>query len=168
MLAGRGGKKLGRWGFDRLSTFGILEGESSEWLVALLRRLVTAGYCTISGDRYPLVKMTRLGWEVLKGDKPVRVIAPSRKRRRSRSRGSRPDRPSGDEGVLFDALREARRALAKEHGVPAYVVCSDRTLLEIASVAPSDASALEDVYGMGPAKVARFGDALLEVVGAHR
>jgi len=167
MLAGRGGKKLSRWGFDRLSTYGILEGESSEWLVALLRRLVTAGYATISGDRYPLVGMTRLGWEVMKGEKPVRVIAPSKNQRRSRTKGSRPDRPDGAEGKLFDALREARRALAKEHGVPAYVVCSDRTLLEIASVAPSDAASLEDVYGMGPSKVARFGDALLAVVAQH-
>lgn len=174
MLAGRGGEKLARWGFDRLSTYGILQGESAEWLGALIRRLITAGYATISGDRYPLVGMTRLGWKVMKGDKPVRVIAPDRKevarrsgKKRGRGKGTSLERPGGAEGELFEALREKRRELAKEHGVPAYVVCSDRTLLEIASTAPGDAAALEGVHGMGPAKVARFGDALLEVVAAR-
>ena len=174
MLAGRGGEKLARWGFDRLSTYGILEGESAEWLVALIRRLITAGYATVSGDRYPLVGMTRLGWEVMKGDKAVRVIAPDRNevarrnpKKRGRGRGSSIERPSGLDGSLYDALREKRRELAKEHGVPAYVVCTDRTLMEIATEAPGDSASLEEVYGMGPAKVARFGDALLEVVAAR-
>ena len=64
MLAGKGGKKLQRWGMDRMSTFGVLKKERVEWLVQLQRRLITAGYATISGDRYPVVHITKAGWQV--------------------------------------------------------------------------------------------------------
>ena len=57
--------------------------------------------------------------------------------------------------------------MAKARKVPAYVVCPDRTLKEIAVVRPGDLAELEGIHGMGPAKVARFGDALLEVVDGY-
>ena len=56
---------------------------------------------------------------------------------------------------------------AREHGVPPYVVASDRTLREIAMLRPRDLEALVQAHGIGPAKAERFGEGLLEVVARH-
>jgi len=65
---------------------------------------------------------------------------------------------------LFERLRETRLELAKQKGVPAYVVCHDRTLMEIAADRPTDLAALAKVAGMGPARIEAYGETLLSVV----
>ena len=61
-------------------------------------------------------------------------------------------------------MRVHRATLAIEAGVPAYVVAHDRTLAEIAALKPTTATELEGIRGMGPVKIARYGEALLAVV----
>lgn len=65
---------------------------------------------------------------------------------------------------LFEKLRARRRELAEERGVPAYVVFSDATLLEIAARRPTSLGELAVISGVGPTKLSRYGVAVLEVV----
>jgi ATP-dependent DNA helicase RecQ len=67
---------------------------------------------------------------------------------------------------LFEALRKWRSERAKADGVPAYVLFSDRTMRELVAVRPPDLARLLEVWGLGEARVARFGEELLEVIGA--
>ena len=69
---------------------------------------------------------------------------------------------------LFDALREARRTLAAEAGVPAYVIFHDSTLREIAAARPTSLAELAQVNGVGRTKLERYGDAMLAVVESAR
>ena len=69
-------------------------------------------------------------------------------------------------GALFDRLREWRRKRAQADGVPAYVVFHDRTLAEIAERKPRDWADLAAVAGVGPGKLERYADEVLEVVAA--
>jgi DNA helicase-2/ATP-dependent DNA helicase PcrA len=103
--------------------------------------------------------------------------APAGRERPRRSR-TRPDLPRAqgapapsdldDEGrELLDALKAWRTAKARAAAMPPYVICNDRTLVEIASRRPRTATALRAVHGLGEVKVTRFGDELLELVGAH-
>ena len=66
--------------------------------------------------------------------------------------------------VLFEALREFRLAEARRQGVPPYVIASDRTLRDIARLRPATAGALELAHGIGPAKVERYGAAIVAIV----
>jgi ATP-dependent DNA helicase RecQ len=68
---------------------------------------------------------------------------------------------------LWEALRECRRQLAAEHNVPPYVIFHDATLKQMAAQRPSDASALLAIGGVGQAKLARYGERFLAVIGAH-
>jgi ATP-dependent DNA helicase RecQ len=70
--------------------------------------------------------------------------------------------------ALFDALRVHRLEVSREHGVPPYVVASDRTLREVAVLQPRDMDALLEAHGVGPAKAARFGEGILDVVARAR
>jgi len=68
------------------------------------------------------------------------------------------------DGELFQRLRALRRALADAEGVPAYIVFSDAVLARMAAERPTDESGLLAVAGVGPAKLARYGDAFLRVL----
>jgi len=93
---------------------------------------------------------------------------PDRARSRlGRARGGDTDGPEPD-GPLLDALKEWRRLLAKASSVPAYVVFNDATLRAIATAFPGSRDQLLDISGIGPVKVERYGDAVLELVARHR
>ena len=106
----------------------------------------------------------------MKGEVPALIVLPRISEERApSSRRSRPERappPSltGPEQVLFERLRACRAEIAKESGVPAYVVAHDRTLIEIAKKKPQSRARLLDVHGMGPARVEQYGERLLRVL----
>ena len=70
------------------------------------------------------------------------------------------------DGELFQRLRVLRRALADAEGVPAYIVFSDAVLARMATARPTDEAGLLAVPGVGPAKLARYGEAFLRVLRA--
>lgn len=170
MLHGTNNERLRRLGLVELSTHGLLESHPKPWLLVLLRRLMTAGLIDLTGSEFPVPFLTERGVATMKGDEPVRVLlpppdagrpaTPKRERRRTGAR----EVPEGVDDALFERLREARLDLARAKGVPAYVVCQDRTLLEIAAVRPATPEALADIYGMGPARIESYGQRLLETV----
>jgi ATP-dependent DNA helicase RecQ len=67
---------------------------------------------------------------------------------------------------LFEVLRALRRRLADERGVPAYVVFSDRSLLEMAARLPGTPEEMLSIAGVGPAKLERYGDQFLAAIAA--
>jgi len=68
---------------------------------------------------------------------------------------------------LFEALREARRALAASAGVPPYVVFHDSTLRGIAAARPRSLGELSAIEGIGAAKLERYGEAMLNAVRSY-
>ncbi|MGZ4212728.1 MAG: ATP-dependent helicase [Actinomycetota bacterium] len=93
-------------------------------------------------------------------DRPVAVAAPARA---SAPAGSRaPAAPAGS--PLFEALRSWRAGVARDAGLPAYVVFHDATLAEIARLAPATRAALRSISGVGPLKMQRYGDEILKIV----
>ena len=187
LLRGAADERLARTGLDRTRTFGALADRPEEWLQRLLRRCVTAGWVDFGGDQRPVVRLTGAGRSVMRGERPARVeLPPARVARPSGARGraalpagaAAPPRraraaaadPGGLSAVdlaLWEALRAHRLAAARAHGVPPYVVAHDRTLAEIAREKPRSADALGQIYGMGPARIARYGEGFLGLVRRH-
>jgi ATP-dependent DNA helicase RecQ len=168
LLRGAKDPRLERAGLHRTPTWGALEDHTEEWLLRLLRRCVTAGWVDFtSGDR-PMVRLTSAGRAVMKAERPARLLLPAaaaspRPAPRNRKVVSPlPDRPVDE--TLFEALRRHRLRLAREQGVPPYVVAGDRTLREIAATRPGTLEELGALYGIGPAKAEKYGPGLLEVV----
>jgi ATP-dependent DNA helicase RecQ len=177
LLAGLPDPRLERSGLQGTKTFGALKGKSEEWLLLLLRRCATAGWLDFTpGDR-PVVLLTDAGRTILFAQGPVRLLLPpeasSRERPRSAGGGASGKRRApaavlaSDDEALFDALRARRLELARVGRVPPYVVASDRTLREFAQLRPQSMAELEGIYGIGPAKAARYGKELLAVVRAE-
>lgn len=168
----RTGKVIER-GHDRVSTFGIgADLDANQWR-AVLRQLVTLRLVEVDHEHWNVLRLTPASREVLTGARRLTLREdPSRgagSGRRSR-RGASAAAPAGAlppaEEALFQALREWRRGIAREHGVPAYTVLHDATLRDIAMRRPASAAALAGIPGLGAIKLARYAPAILEVVTA--
>lgn len=175
MLKGVDSEKTRKFGFTGLSTFGLLRDRSSEWIVALLRALLAAGWIDLTTTDHPVPYLTRAGADVMKGDAPARLMLPAEPRSHGRgartrtrsSAASSPREPVALDPVaapIFEKLRAHRAEIAKSRGVPAYVVALDRTLVEMAQVRPKTTDQLLMLHGMGPARAEQYGESFLRVL----
>jgi ATP-dependent DNA helicase RecQ len=99
----------------------------------------------------------------LKGEDRLDLVLPPKRARRARRGGDGVDHPHDP---LFEALRARRRDLARDAGVPPYVIFHDSTLREMAELKPTSLHALSRVTGVGTAKLDKWGGAFVEVVQA--
>jgi ATP-dependent DNA helicase RecQ len=170
MLHGTDNERVRRLGLTRLSTHGILSDRPKAWVLALLRRLVTGGLVDLTTSEFPLPYLTSTGVAVMKGEAPVRVLLPDddvgKRPSKAVKRTAAAALPDNVDRELFERLRATRLELAKARGVPAYVVCHDRTLLEMAAYKPSSVEALSEIHGMGPARISSYGEPFLAAVRA--
>jgi ATP-dependent DNA helicase RecQ len=158
VLAGNESEKVLSFGHHRLSVFGIASPEEIALVPAAARALVARD--ALRADAYGGLSFGPAARPILKGEETLVIAVPPKRDKRRRDRGGGPADP------LFDALRELRRSLAAEAGVPAYVVFHDSTLREIAAARPSTLAELGRVNGVGRAKLERYGGAMLEAVAA--
>lgn len=172
MLHGTENERLRRLGLTGLSTHGLLSGHPKAWVLALLRRLITAGLVDLTTSEFPIPYLTPLGIATMKDEESVRVLLPPPdagrpKKAREDRRSSSREIPDNVDPSLFERLRATRLELARAKGVPAYVVCHDRTLLEMAAHKPRSVQALAEIHGMGPARIERYGEPFLATVSSH-
>src|SRR5262249_40870780 len=168
-------------------TFGNLKEHPESWLLALLRRCVTAGWVSFAGRDHPVVVLTEEGRAVMKGARPVRLLLPPHRpggraaatpaaARRAGAAAPSGTRGAGTAGAetddpraaaLFEALRRHRLQVARAEGIAPFIVASDRTLRDIAALRPRDLGELQLAHGIGPHKAERYGAGFLEVVAGR-
>ncbi len=169
VLLGKATDKVTAAGHDSLSTFGLLNRETSAAIRGYIEQLVGSGLLVRDGDPYPIVRLTGAGAALLRGDGACELFRevepPSKKRRRSALRESFATTIDSD---LFDVLREVRMKLARARGVPPYVIFHDTTLREMAERRPKTFDDLHDIRGVGAKKAADFGDAFLDAIRTFR
>jgi ATP-dependent DNA helicase RecQ len=113
--------------------------------------------------------VTDEGWRVLKGESRIELrkelAAPAGKASRRDKRAAEASAiANDDDAALLVALKALRTRLAQAQKVPAYVVFSDRTLIELATHRPASLHALREIHGVGDTKLERYGTAFLEVI----
>ena len=177
LLRGADDLRLQRAGLDQSPTYGVLSEKQEEWILTLLRRCVTAGWVDFSGTDRPVVVVTDEGYDVIHERRPARLLLPSAdagkrpaagaaRKSGGRKRAAVPSDLDAQGARIFEALRGWRLETAREEGKPPYVVASDRTLRDIATLKPADMDELQLAHGIGPAKVEKFGAHILRVIRA--
>ena len=165
VLRGGEGEKIRQFGHDRVSTYGIGADLDAKTWRGVFRQLVAMGLLSVDAEAYGGLRLTDASRIVLTGGQRV-----SMRRELVEKASRREDRPRTGVSVLpealplFRALRDLRARLAKEQNVPAYVIFHDSTLREIAERRPDSMHALSRVPGIGGAKLARYGEDVLEVL----
>ncbi|HEX8401764.1 MAG TPA: DNA helicase RecQ [Allosphingosinicella sp.] len=157
VLGGKDSEKVRSFGHDRLSVFGIADADELALLRPVARALMARD--ALRADEYGGLSFGPGAKALLKGEETLELVLPPRRERRSRRGQAEPD---GD--PLFEALRACRRDLAKQSGVPPYVIFHDSTLREMAELKPTSLGALGRVSGVGEAKLERYGAAFVAVV----
>jgi ATP-dependent DNA helicase RecQ len=165
VLTGVADDRVLQRGHDQLSVFGIVDAEEARLLKPLSRALQARG--SLLPTEHGGLMLGGDARAILKGEASVSIVLPPQKEPRGR-RGDRSGRSgSGVNPIgnpLFDALRELRRALAQEAGVPPYVIFHDSTLREMAELRPTSLAALGEVGGVGARKLDAYGDAFVNVI----
>ncbi|HEY2394545.1 MAG TPA: DNA helicase RecQ [Rudaea sp.] len=156
---------------DALSTFGIgADLDVRQWR-SVFRQLVAAGLLATDDDGFGVLRLTAASRGVLRGETTVslRRVADRQERRASRKATRAKSRQTDlaiapHETAMWQSLRELRAQLAREQGVPAYVIFHDATLLQMLRDRPRTLGQLAAMSGIGAAKLTRYGETFLGVL----
>jgi ATP-dependent DNA helicase RecQ len=170
ILLGKETEKVRQHGHQSLKVFGVgADLRETEWRAAL-RQLLAQGLLAVGGE-YGTLSLTGASADVLGGQRQVslRREAPRPAKAAKAARAGKAGRAApvdlpAEAAPVFERLRAWRGGVAKEQGVPAYVIFHDATLREIAAGHPSSLAELSEVNGVGEAKLAKYGDQVLEVL----
>jgi ATP-dependent DNA helicase RecQ len=174
VLTGKPEERIVRNHHDRLSVFGIgRDVDAAQWR-GVIRQLVAAGHLVADDEGHGTLLLAESARPLLRGEAAfaVRKATPASSARApgSRRRGARRTQavPGLDEreAALYQALREVRGDLSREAGVPPYVICHDRSLVDMVRLRPRTPDELKLVHGMGDARVSRYGAKFLEALKA--
>lgn len=167
VLMGSGEARLTQIGHDRLSTYGLMREIPRTQIRDWIEQLVSQRFLERTGE-YAVLQVTQAGRELLRGEGVVRLgfrKPPAEDDRHSgRPRLSPVEMLQGVDLELFHCLASWRKDAAAAAAVPAFVIFSDRTLIDLAQRRPSDMSNLRLAYGMGDQKITDYGTAVLALV----
>jgi ATP-dependent DNA helicase RecQ len=156
----------------RLSTFGVgADMDEKQWR-SVFRQLLAAGLLEADAEGYGTLGLTTASRAVLGGERPVKLREDARPERATRRKREAKRMASGSLGIeayeqsTWDALRALRTQLAKQQGVPPYVVFHDATLLAMLRAMPANEDELATISGVGESKLKRYGRDFLAVINA--
>ncbi|MDV6341325.1 DNA helicase RecQ [Nitrosomonas sp. Is35] len=165
ILRGNLTERVKEWHHDRLTTFGIGKELPEKTWRAVFRQIIALGLLSADSVSHGALHLTEASRAVLKGQQAVQL------RLQTQAGRAFEKRQSGDlmlldatERYLWEQLRAWRAKMAKEHGVPAYVIFHDATLRELARQCPKTQEELRQVSGIGARKLDKYGGYLIEIL----
>lgn len=166
ILHGSSNAKILKSGYDKLQTYGIMSETSIRRIIYTMEYLTNTGYLTLSDDEYPVLRTNQQSLVGLQGETPLVMKLPKEKETYIPKKVKETE-TAGDP-VLFEKLSALRTALAKEEGMPAYIVFSNAALRDMSQKVPVTDSEFLDVSGVGQAKLEKYGEAFMEVIRSYK
>jgi ATP-dependent DNA helicase RecQ len=173
VLRGKATDRTRQYGHDKLSTWGVGADLSEQQWRAVLRQLVSLGHVAAEGE-FNTLALQDSARAVLKGEVEIRLREAEEKKPRGKtSKAGRTAKPKADPSLgldaeaqeRFEALKSWRSEVAREHGLPAYVIFQNTTLAEMARQLPGDLTELGEISGVGAKKLEAYGREILRVLG---
>jgi ATP-dependent DNA helicase RecQ len=173
VLRGKATDKTRQHGHDQLSTWGCGADLSEQQWRAVLRQLIALGHVAAEGE-FNTLALQNSARAVLKGEVEVRLREAEEKKPRGKgAKSGRVAKPKADPALgldteaaeRFEALKAWRSEVAREHGLPAYVIFQNTTLAEMARQMPADLAELGEISGVGAKKLEAYGREILRVLG---
>ena len=169
--------------YNELKTFGVGRDVSVRDWQAYMLQMLQMGFFEVAYNMHNQMKVTPLGWKVLKGEHQVSlVIVENEERAPRQQRVNRPSRASSipvvhaervifedemsgvEDQKLFEYLRKIRKNLADEQGYPPYIVLSDKSLHELTRMKPTTLQAFGLISGIGEFKIKKYGDTFIKAI----
>lgn len=155
VLKGSQNKKVLQFGFERLSTYGLMKEYTLKEIKDMINVLAAEGYIYLTEGQYPIVKIHPKAVPVLKGE--CKVWQRIQKKQEQHK----------EDESLFELLRALRKEISAAENVPPYVVFPDSTLREMCAYLPADRTAMLAIKGVGEVKFNNYGHRFLEVIDGY-
>ena len=173
ILLGKGTAQVEKFKHDRLSTYGIGSSLSQHQWSSLFRQLVAGGLLEADMEAYGGLRLTNDARPILKGEKAIwlrRDSETAKRKAKAPKRGVATTTGDGrqHESPLWQALKAKRLELAREQGVPPYVIFHDSTLISLHDQRPQTTAEFAQISGVGQAKLLRYADHFLGVLSEYR
>lgn len=164
VLRGAATEKILARGHDQLPTYGVGQDRPKSFWQGLVRQMLAAGHIEQDIAGYGGLKLTATGEVVLRGKASVEIREIKVKRENRRTKTAIAAAAAEVDHDLLGRLKALRRDLAAERGVPAYVIFSDASLIDMCHIQPRDLDEMASVNGVGPKKLKDFGEVFLEAL----
>ncbi len=166
ILLGKDDERIQRNQHHKLSTFGIGVDISTPQWRSIFRHLITADYLAVNMERHGALQLTEKSRPLLRSQESLylrKYIKPQAEKSSTTRKHQKTTLRPQDE-PLWDALRECRKTLADQAGVPPFVIFHDSTLLEMVKDRPQTLQQMLNISGVGAQKLERYGEVFLNKI----
>ncbi len=167
VLLGKDNAKIRRFAHDRLSTYGIGRDLDRQTWSSVFRQLITGGYLTVDPQGYGSLQLTQISKAVLKGEWQITFRKETKADKTTGAAGRHTLIAAADE-ELWQALKACRLRLARDQGVPPYIIFNDATLKEFIDHRPVSREQMLGIKGVGESKLEKYGGQFLQVLQDFR
>jgi ATP-dependent DNA helicase RecQ len=162
LLKGKETDKIWQFDHHHLPTFGVGDAlDNNQWR-SVFRQLVGRGYLSVDLQGYGALKLQEKCRPLLRGERDIALRLDQKQKVAKRQ--TKTPLPDDINVGLWEALRECRRELAEQQGVPPYVIFHDSTLVEMCSVVPKTLDDFSKLSGVGERKLMKYGEAFLAAI----
>lgn len=152
VLAGSKSQKILESNFDRLSTYGIMPDYTIKEIKNLINLLLADDYLSQSGAKYPLLKLNQKSYQIMQGELEVE------------KRIEKEQKQISEDSKLLLILKDLRKEISQNEGLPPYIIFHDSTLKEMCRVLPENREEMLKVSGVGEVKFSRYGRKFLDKI----
>lgn len=160
VLKGSNSSKVLSFGFNSLSTYGIMKDYSKDTIKELISFLISEGYIVCIGKQYPVLVLDSRANDVLFGNKSIKM-----KRKIEKEKSTTKDIPY--DSTLFENLRALRKEIAIKNHIPPFIVFTDVSLMQMATVFPTTESEFLKITGVGNAKYEKYGEDFINCISNY-
>ena len=167
IVLGSNNQKIRDFGHDRLKTYGVGKARNKQYWRQLVDELLAQKVIEKSEGLYPTLFLLPKAVQILKNDEKIAMVRVVDKKKEKELYGTLDAQGSNFDQELFELLRILRKQIALEQGIPPYVVFSDRSLHDMASIFPRNDESLLTVSGVGEVKLERYGRQFLRLIDRY-
>jgi ATP-dependent DNA helicase RecQ len=157
--------KITQYGHDQLPTYGIGKTLDNNQWSSVFRQLVARGYLCVDVERFGALRLEEKCRPLLRGDEPIELRRDIKKKEAKRL--TKTFLSADIDEALWEVLRECRRELADEQGIPPYIIFHDRTLQEMCVTVPQNMEQFSQLGGVGERKLEKYGPGFLQAINEH-
>ena len=166
VLQGKDDKRIKDFGHNRLSVFGIGEDiDTNQWRT-IFRQLISLGYLNVDIQGHGSLILSETSRPLLRGEAQLRFRFERKLDKPKRKTTKKSMQISDHQQQLWDKLRQLRKQIADQQGVPAYVVFHDATLMDMLGQQPQNLEDMRQISGVGDAKLANYGQQFVDLISS--
>ena len=167
VLTGKNNDRIEQFGHNKLTVFGVGEELDSKQWRSIFRQLISRNLLAVDLEGHGSLHLNESCRAILRGEQPLFLRKESKRAKSSRKGRKSYNTENANNNLLWEALRECRKKLAEENGVPPFVIFHDATLMEMMERQPVNHDQFLSLNGVGESKLNKYADAFLKVLSSH-